>query len=65
MTANRKPTKQDDPAQSRAFIEKARDIEADDQKSAADAVMGKLAKSPPDPKSKISVRKTAREKLAK
>ncbi|MBZ9843882.1 hypothetical protein [Mesorhizobium sp. CA5] len=52
MTANRKP-KQDDPAQSRAFIEKAREIEADDNnKSGADALMGKLAHTPPDHKQK-------------
>lgn len=35
MTANRKPAKQDDPAHSRASVEKSREIEADDKKSTA------------------------------
>ncbi|TPL48306.1 hypothetical protein [Mesorhizobium sp. B2-4-6] len=47
-----KTTKPNDPAQSRAFIEKAREIEADEKKSDADALMGKLAHMPPDPKPK-------------
>ncbi|WP_181174950.1 MULTISPECIES: hypothetical protein [unclassified Mesorhizobium] len=44
--------KADNPSQSRAFIEKAREIEADEKKSAADALMGKLAHMPPDHKQK-------------
>jgi hypothetical protein len=40
----------DDKEQSRAFIEKAREIEADEDKSAADDLLGRLAKQPPDPR---------------
>jgi hypothetical protein len=40
----------DDPEQSRAFIEKAREIGADDRRSAADKLMGKLAKMKPEPR---------------
>jgi hypothetical protein len=44
--------KRDDPAQSEAFIEKAREIGADEDKSAADGLIARLAQSPPDPKTK-------------
>ena len=47
--------KRDDVEQSRAFIEKAREIEADEDKSAADELIGKLAKMPPEPRKKKSV----------
>jgi hypothetical protein len=40
----------DDPDQSKAFIEKAREIEADEERSAADKLMGKLAKMKPEPR---------------
>ena len=40
----------DDPEQSRAFIEKAREIEADEKRSAADKLMGRLAKMKPEPR---------------
>jgi hypothetical protein len=46
MTAKPKP---DDKEQSRRFIETAREVEADEESSAADAVMGRLAKQPPEP----------------
>ncbi|TIW10438.1 MAG: hypothetical protein E5V66_18150 [Mesorhizobium sp.] len=36
--------------QSAEFIRVAREYGADEEKSAADALMGKLAKTPPDPK---------------
>jgi len=39
----------DDPAQSRAFIKAAREAEADEKKSDAEAVLGVLAKKPPKP----------------
>lgn len=39
----------DDPAQSRAFVKKAREIEADEKKSEAESVLGVLAKKPPKP----------------
>ncbi|WGR90994.1 hypothetical protein MTX20_20455 [Bradyrhizobium sp. ISRA435] len=47
--ARQKPQKPDDPEQSKAFIEKAREIGADEEKSAADELMGRLAKKPPKP----------------
>jgi hypothetical protein len=40
----------DNPGQSKLFIEKAREIGADEEKSAADDLIGQLAKSPPDPR---------------
>jgi hypothetical protein len=40
------PLSPDDPKQSRAFIEKAREIEADEEHSAADKLMERLAKTP-------------------
>jgi len=42
--------KRNDPEQSRLFIEKARDIGADEEKSAADELIGRLAKTPPQPR---------------
>jgi hypothetical protein len=42
----------DDKEQSKAFIDKAREIEADEENSAADLLMGRLARTPPDPKLK-------------
>jgi hypothetical protein len=43
----------DDKEQSKLFIEKAREIGADEEKSAAaDALMGQLAKLPPEPRIK-------------
>ena len=40
----------DDPEQLRAFIEKAREIEADEKHSAADKLMGRLAAKKPEPR---------------
>jgi hypothetical protein len=48
----------DDPAQSKAFIEKAREIGADEKRSAADKLMEKLAKMKPEPRGKA---RTAKE----
>jgi hypothetical protein len=45
-----KHPKPDDPKQSRAFIEKAREIEADEEHSAADKLMERLAKTKPEPR---------------
>lgn len=42
----------DDDAQSRAFIDKAREIEADGKHSAADKLMGRLVKMKPEPRAK-------------
>ncbi len=38
----------DDPKQSRLFIEKAREVGADEKKSAADKLMGRLAEKKPE-----------------
>jgi len=43
--------KRDDPEQSKAFIEKAHEIEADEEHSAADKLMERLAKTKPEPRS--------------
>jgi hypothetical protein len=50
--AEKKNRKPNDTAQSRLFIEKAREIGADEEKSMADELMGRLAKTPPDHQSK-------------
>lgn len=49
----KKPTA-DNPEQSRAFIEKAREIEANEKQSAADLLMKRLADTKPQPKLKSS-----------
>jgi hypothetical protein len=48
MTTKR--IKRDDPKQSREFIKKAREIEADEERSGADKLLGRLAKMPPEPR---------------
>jgi len=53
MTKNlrrQKPIREDNPEQSKAFIEKAREIGADEKRSAADKLMGRLAKMKPEPR---------------
>jgi len=45
-------TKRDDPEQSRLFIKKARESGADERKSASDQLLQRLAKMPPEPRSK-------------
>lgn len=40
----------DDKEQSKLFIEKAHEIEADEEHSAADKLMGRLAKMKPEPR---------------
>ena len=40
----------DDSEQSKAFIEKAREIGADEKNSAADKLMERLAKTKPEPR---------------
>src|SRR5947208_13274785 len=54
--AGPKTSGRDDPAQSRAFIKKAREVGADDGKSASGRLVRRLAKMPPEP------RKPKREK---
>jgi hypothetical protein len=51
MKRQTKP-RRDDAEQSRLFIKKAREIEANEEKSAADDLLGHLAKKPPEPKRK-------------
>jgi hypothetical protein len=48
--APQKTARRDDPEQSKAFIEKAREIEADEKNSAADELMARMAKMKPEPK---------------
>lgn len=45
--------KPNDPEQSRRFLEKAREIGADDERSAADELLGQLHKKPPAPRVKL------------
>jgi hypothetical protein len=48
------PRKADDPEQPKAFIEKAREIDADEEHSAADKLMERLTKTPPQNRGKRS-----------
>jgi hypothetical protein len=45
------PSKPDDKEQSKLLIKKAREIGADEEKSAAGELLGRLAKMPPQPQS--------------
>lgn len=45
-----KAEKHDDKGPSKLFLEKAREIEADEEQSAADELMKRLAKTPPEPR---------------
>jgi hypothetical protein len=45
-----KSVERDDPEQSKAFIEKAREIGADEKHSATDKLMERLAKTKPEPR---------------
>jgi hypothetical protein len=49
--AKAKPPR-DDPEQSAAFIDKAREIGADKEHSRADELIGRLAKKRPEPRKK-------------
>lgn len=49
-TRSEKAVNPDNPKQSDAFIEKARELDAGEENSAADVLMGRLARTPPDPK---------------
>lgn len=56
----------DDREQSRRFLQKAREIEADEDASAADDLLGKLAKSPPEPhKGKGALRRSDPDPMPK
>ena len=52
MSTKKKPIQRDDREQSKAFIEKAREIGADKDMRATDRVMGALSKTPPQPHTK-------------
>jgi hypothetical protein len=49
-TKKNQSDKPDDKEQSRLFIETAREIGADEKSSAADQVLGRLAKQRPEPR---------------
>ncbi len=49
LTRHPKP---DDKEQSQRFIDSARKVEADEEHSAADELLGRLAKKPPQPRPK-------------
>lgn len=44
--------KQDDAEQSAAFVQKARELEADGDESAADTLIGRMARMKPEPRKK-------------
>jgi hypothetical protein len=50
LTNPRPPNSADDKEQSKLFLEKAREIEADEKHSAADKLMERLAKTKPEPR---------------
>lgn len=64
MASKKKPVrsrhKSDDPEQSKLFIEKAREIGADEEKSAAGELLGRLAKMPPKSHSRTMKTRTQR-----
>ena len=47
---NRPARAPDDPEQSKLFLEKAREIGADEKHSAADKLMERMAKTKPEPR---------------
>jgi hypothetical protein len=53
MAKEKLHAKPDDKEQSKLFIAKAREIGADEKKSQADDLIGKLAKKPPEPRRKL------------
>ena len=50
--------KPDDKEQSKLFIKKAREIGADERRSAADELLGRLATKPPKPHARAARQKT-------
>ena len=50
MKKKQAAVKPDDAEQSKLFLEKAREIGADEKHSAADKLMGRLAKMKPEPR---------------
>jgi hypothetical protein len=53
----RKKQQPEDEDQSRRFIETAREIGADEESSEADGLLGRLAKQPPEARTKVKKRK--------
>ena len=51
------PAKVDDREQSKLFIKKAREIKADEDRSGADELLGRLARMPPQPHQKAPRKK--------
>ena len=51
-----KKPKPDDPEQAKRFTETAREIGADEEKSAADELLGRLAKQKPEPRKKEALK---------
>lgn len=52
MPSKSSGNRRDNPAQSDAFIKKAHELEADQERSRADDVIGRMAKMKPDRRSK-------------
>jgi hypothetical protein len=52
VTSKTKKPVSDDEEQSRLFIEKAREIEADEKKSVSDELMRHMARMKPEPRKK-------------
>lgn len=50
MAKTKSATKKDDLGQSKLFVQKAREIEADEKHSAADKLMGRLVRMKPEPR---------------
>jgi hypothetical protein len=57
-------TKRDDPERSKLFIEKAREIGADQDKSAADELLGHLHGKPPEPHTQSQRKKRRNGRVA-
>jgi hypothetical protein len=56
-----KTARRDDPEQSRLFLKKARELQADKEKPDADALMRLLHKKPPEPRHGRSGRNTKKK----
>lgn len=52
VSRKEKREEEDDKEQSRLFIEKAREIGADEKQTKSDELIGQLAKKPPEPRKK-------------
>jgi hypothetical protein len=59
MNKDKPPAKADDKNQSKAFIEKARELGCDKNSAAADELLGRLARMPPKPHAKTKKAKPA------